>query len=139
MAKPIYVLLVDDEPDLLDFLSKRLNRRGFIVQTASNGRQALAAIGTSPPDVVILDMLMPGGMDGLATLREIRRLFPQVEVLLLTAHASTEAALRGMELGAHDYLIKPVAIGELVLKIEEASGKRGIMTSHLDADADSDA
>lgn len=138
MADSISLLLVDDEPDLLDFLSKRLNRRGFIVRTASNGRQALAAIGTSPPDVVILDMLMPGGMDGLATLREIRRLFPQVEVLLLTAHASTEAALRGMELGACDYLVKPVAIGELVLKIEEASGKRGIMASPLAPDADHD-
>ncbi|ADU61154.1 MAG: response regulator [Pseudodesulfovibrio sp.] len=139
MADPISVLLVDDEPDLLDFLSKRLNRRGFIVQTASNGRQALAAIGVLPPDVVILDMLMPGGMDGLATLREIRRLFPLVEVLLLTAHASTEAALRGMELGAYDYLIKPVAIGELVLKIEEASGKRGVMASPLDPDVNHDA
>ncbi|MUM77604.1 response regulator [Pseudodesulfovibrio sp. F-1] len=129
MAKPISVLLVDDEIDLLDFLSKRLARRGFLVQTASNGRQALAAISASKPDVVLLDMLMPGGMDGLATLGEIRRLFPHLEVVLLTAHASTEAALRGMELGAYDYMVKPVAIGELVLKIEEASGVRGPMTS----------
>ncbi|WP_285906037.1 response regulator [Pseudodesulfovibrio pelocollis] len=129
MVKPISVLLVDDEVDLLDFLSKRLARRGFLVQTANNGRQALAAISASKPDVVILDMLMPGGMDGLATLGEIRRLFPHLEVVLLTAHASTEAALRGMELGAYDYMVKPVAIGELVLKIEEASGARGPMTS----------
>ncbi len=125
MVKTVSVLLVDDEPDLLDFLSKRLTRRGFSVRTAPGGRQGLEALDQAPADVVVLDVLMPE-MDGLSALREIRRRHPLVEVILLTGHASTDSALKGMELGAYDYLLKPVAIGDLVQKIEEASGVRGM-------------
>ena len=124
MGKAISVLLVDDEPDLLDFLAKRLERRGFDVRTAQGGLEALEFMERFTPDVVVLDVLMPG-MDGMATLRELRRRFPRVEVVMLTGHGSTESALQGMELGAYDYLLKPVAIGDLVQKIEEASGRRG--------------
>lgn len=121
MKRDLSILLVDDEAGLLDFLSKRLQRRGFTVAIAETGHEALAVMETFRPQVVVLDVLMPG-MDGLETLREIRRRFSDVEVLLLTAHASTEVAMRGMELGAFDYLIKPVTLGELVEKIDEASG-----------------
>ncbi|WP_034643335.1 response regulator [Desulfovibrio inopinatus] len=131
MNKSISVLLVDDEPGLLDFLSKRLRLRGFNVDIASGGREALKSINLKQPDVVVLDMLMPE-MDGLTTLKEIRSHFPEVEVLLLTAHASTESALRGMELGAYDYLLKPVVFEELIGLIEDASGTRGIPEEKTD-------
>lgn len=133
MADIVSVLLVDDEPDLLDFLSKRLTKRGFDVRTASGGFEALEILEKTTPDVVVLDVLMPG-MDGLATLREIRHRHPKLEVVMLTGHGSTDSALQGMELGAYDYLLKPVAIGDLTQKIEEASGRRGFPAPAPDHD-----
>ena len=75
-------------------------------------------------DVVLLDVKMPGGMDGIQTLREIKRIQPLAEVLLLTGHASVETSIEGMKLGAFDYLLKPMKFEELLIKMAAAFEKK---------------
>jgi DNA-binding NtrC family response regulator len=118
-TQAIHVLLVDDEADFSTTLAKRLNKRGLLVQTVAGGEQALAVMNSSPVDVVVLDIRMPG-MDGLETLEHMKSRFPLVEIILLTGHASLEAAANGMEHGAFDYLIKPIEIDALHYMIEDA-------------------
>jgi two-component system response regulator CpxR len=115
----VRVLLVDDEEEFVKYLSQRLEARNFAVDTALSGDQALALIQEKDVDVVILDVLMPG-RDGVDTLREIKRLKPLVEVIMLTGHATVETAIDGMRLGAFDYLMKPTETGDLVEKISKA-------------------
>ncbi len=113
------ILIVDDETEFLDLMHKRLARRGMEVDTADNGTDAVARVEQGVYDAVVLDVKMPG-MDGLETLRRIKALRPEVPVVLLTGHASLGAALTGMALGAFDYMLKPVAINELIFKLGEA-------------------
>ncbi|GAB6038898.1 response regulator [Fundidesulfovibrio butyratiphilus] len=108
------VLLVDDEKDFNDALSKRLIHRGFSVRSVLSGREALVALEAGDMDVVILDMNLPD-MDGLEALREIKsRHRHEVEVLLVTGHATLESGVSGMSLGAYDYLVKPLEFEELI-------------------------
>jgi DNA-binding NtrC family response regulator len=113
------VLFVDDEIDFLDTLMKRMKKRGVDVRGVGGGEEALQLLAENPPDVVVLDVKMPG-MDGIQTLKEIKQRYPQVEVIMLTGHASVDAAITGMELGAFDYLMKPMDIDELHFKIQDA-------------------
>lgn len=113
------VLLVDDEKDFLEALVARLRLRGFEAKGVGNGREALENLAEDQPDVVVLDLKMPG-MDGLDVLRRIRIDYPEVEVVILTGHGSTEAGMEGVSLGAFAYLVKPVKLVELVEKVEEA-------------------
>ena len=101
------VLVVDDEPVFLDTLVNRLNKRNIDTTGARSGEEALGLIKEKLFDVVILDVKMPGGMDGIDTLREIKKIQPLAEVLLLTGHASVETSIEGMKIGAFDYLLKP--------------------------------
>jgi DNA-binding NtrC family response regulator len=118
------VLLVDDEENFVDAMSKRLTIRGLTVTTAFNGDQALAVLRErSKTDVVILDVQMPG-MSGVETLRRIKNDFPLVEVIMLTGHATLETAIEGMRLGAYDYLVKPCDIDVLMVKVKEAKTKK---------------
>ena len=103
------VLLVDDEKDFVDTLLKRLEKRKLAVRAATSGRAAIALLRESPADVIVLDMKMPD-MDGIETLKEIKKLDPGLEVIILTGHANVEVAVEGLELGAFDYLMKPVEI-----------------------------
>ena len=119
----IKVLLVDDEAGFRKTLGKRLDRRGMIVQEADSGGQALEAMKIFEPDVVLLDVKMPG-MDGLTTLHKIKLINPLVEVVMLTGHANMDIAIHGMELGAFDYLMKPVEFEELLYKLEDASTRK---------------
>lgn len=119
MPDPCRVLLVDDESEFLAVLQKRLIRRGLHVVGVGSGELAVEAAAAECFDVVVLDMKMPG-MDGLETLRLLRRDHPETEVVMLTGHANTEAAVSGMDMGAFDYLIKPVELGELMDKVEDA-------------------
>jgi DNA-binding NtrC family response regulator len=113
------VLLVDDEADFRQTLAKRLARRQLQVTTAADGAAALAHIAESDVDVVLLDVKMPG-LDGIEVLREIKKLRPLVEVIMLTGHASVEVAIAGMGMGAFDYLMKPMDIDEIVFKLQDA-------------------
>lgn len=113
------VLLIDDEEGYLETLTKRLTKRNLAVSGASSGEKALGVLSESPFDVVVLDVKMPG-MGGIETLKEIKRNDPLVEVIMLSGHADLGDAINGMQLGAFDYLLKPVDIDELVYKIHDA-------------------
>jgi len=119
------VLLVDDEKDFLHPLVKRLARRRLNVQTAGNGREALDIIDKHPVDVVVLDVKMPG-MSGLETLQAIKAKSSDMEVLLLSGHASIDTATEGLSHGAFDYLLKPVDFDELFFKLQDAYQKKCI-------------
>jgi DNA-binding NtrC family response regulator len=119
------VLLVDDEKDFLEVLAKRLRKRKLNLVIANSGEEAIRAIQRTQIDVVVLDMRMPQ-MDGLQTLREIKRINPLVEVIMLTGHANADTAVKGMELGAFDYLMKPVDIDELLYKLQDAFKKKAM-------------
>jgi DNA-binding NtrC family response regulator len=114
------VLIVDDEKDFLETLSNRLIKRKIDTETAESGEQAIERVKDKEYDVVIMDIKMPGGMDGLEALKEIKKLRPLTEVILLTGHASVETSIEGMKLGAFDYLLKPIKLEDLLLKIAEA-------------------
>ena len=129
-VKPCKVLLVDDEVDYLATLVKRLIHRGIDAAAVHGGKDALKRIVEDPPDVVVLDVKMPG-MDGIATLREIKMLDPLIEVVMLTGHADVESAIEGMELGAFDYLMKPTDIEELLFKVQDAHEKKSIQETKI--------
>jgi DNA-binding NtrC family response regulator len=118
------VLIVDDEEDFLETLVNRLRKRKFNALGARSGEEAISIVKERPLDVVILDIKMPGGMDGIETLREIKRLQPICEVILLTGHGSMETSIEGMKLGASDYLLKPVKLEDLLPKLGEAIEKK---------------
>jgi len=122
MISPL-VLLVDDEVPFVETMTKRLNKRELMVLPAYSGREALEKLEKNGVDVVILDVKMPG-MDGIETLREIKKIHPLVEVIMLTGHATVETAVEGMRLGAFDYLMKPCEIEELLEKVAEAKEKK---------------
>lgn len=113
------VLLVDDETDFLEIVTKRLLRRGVHVRTAPGGQAALDMLAIEPSDVVVLDVKMPG-MDGMQALERIKELWPRIEVIMLTGHADIEAAMDGLRLGAFDYLMKPVEMDHLLYRIQDA-------------------
>jgi DNA-binding NtrC family response regulator len=117
------VLLVDDEKEFLETLVKRLKRRNLNILEAGSGEKAIDIMKTSNVDVVVLDVRMPG-IDGIETLREIKKINPLAEVIMLTGHASVEVAIEGMELGAFDYLMKPMEIDDLLYKLQDAYQKK---------------
>lgn len=121
----MHVLLVDDEADFLETLSKRLTRRGLTVSKAGNGREALDFLAGTGVDAVVLDVKMPG-MSGLEVLREIKSRWPQTEVIMLSGHADVQVAVKGLEMGAFDYLMKPTDIEELLYKLQDAGKRRNI-------------
>lgn len=120
---PTKVLLVDDEEQFVEVLANRLETRGFLVHTASSGDEAINFMEKQDVDVVILDVVMPG-RDGIETLREIKRLRPLVEVIMLTGHGTVDTAIDGMKLGAYDYLIKPTDTKDLMEKIGKAKQRK---------------
>jgi DNA-binding NtrC family response regulator len=119
----IKVLVVDDEGDFRETIVKRLQKRRLNVGGAESGEKALEMMGAQPFDVVVLDVKMPG-LDGIETLREIKKRNPFTEVILLTGHASMESGIEGMKLGAFDFVMKPAAIDELMEKIRQAYEKK---------------
>jgi DNA-binding NtrC family response regulator len=124
------VLLVDDERDFLEVLTRRLGKREVNVDGVSSGEEALQYLQAKPIDVAVLDVKMPG-MDGLTALREIKKLNPLIEVIMLTGHASLEVALEGMRSGAFDYLMKPAEIDELLYKIQDAHRAKTIQEEKI--------
>jgi len=124
------VLLVDDEVEFLETLMKRIRKRGVRVSGVKSGDEALAFLSNTPVDVVVLDVKMPG-MDGIETLRTIKKRHPLVEVIMLTGHANVEVAIQGMELSAFDYLMKPINIDDLLYKLQDASQKKAIQEKKI--------
>lgn len=119
-----FIMLVDDEASFVDTVAKRLVKRKFKVIKAFNGEECLETIKNHQNlDVVVLDVKMPG-MDGIETLKVIKKTYPLIEVIMLTGHGTIESAIQGMKLGAHDYLMKPCDIDDLVSKVTEATEKK---------------
>ena len=126
----IKLLIVDDEKQFGDVLSKRLQLQGFEVATVFNGEEAVQMVQKRDFDVVILDVLMPG-KSGIDTLKEIKKINPLIHIIMLTGHARIDTAIEGMELGAYDYLIKPTEIEELVEKIRLANTQKKAMEERI--------
>ena len=117
------MMLVDDEERFLITSKKLLSKKGYDVITAASGKEALDKLKTQNIHVVILDVKMPD-MDGITTLKKIKMLYPLVEVIMLTGHATVESAVDGLKSGATDYLMKPTDVEILIQKAEEAFEKR---------------
>lgn len=121
--EPLRVLFVDDEDDFRETIVKRLKARKIQAEGAGSGVQALEILKNMDFDVIVLDVKMPD-MDGLETLRHIKTMKPEVEVIMLTGHASVEFGLKGMQLGAFDYVMKPAPLNELLETINQAYAKK---------------
>jgi two-component system, OmpR family, response regulator CpxR len=115
----IRVLLVDDEKEFTELLSERLEVRGFKTRVANDGDEAISKLKEENADIVLLDVMMPG-KSGIETLKEIKQLWPLVEVIMLTGHGTVETAIEGMKVGAYDYLLKPTGTEDLSEKIKNA-------------------
>jgi DNA-binding response OmpR family regulator len=115
----IHVLVVDDEPDFLKLIKRRLTKRNLDVDTAASGEEALEFLRNGNVDVVILDVRMPG-LDGIETLKEIRKRFRETSVIMLTGHGSMQSGIEGISHGAYDYILKPFSIDDLLERIRAA-------------------
>ena len=119
-----FIMLVDDEIPFVETMTKRLEKRKLNIISAHSGQEALDKLSVNRNvDVVVLDVKMPG-IDGIETLKEIKRNFPLMEVVMLTGHATVESAIEGMKQGAYDYLMKPCDIEQLMTKVKEATQKK---------------
>ncbi len=120
------ILLVDDEPDILEFLSYNLKKEGFNVYTANNGKEAIAVAKKENPQVIILDVMMPD-MDGIETCREIREIpgLKDVMIAFLTARNEDYSQIAGFEVGADDYINKPIKPRVLISRIKALLRRSG--------------
>ena len=115
----IKILLVDDEKEFVETLSERIRMRDHESDVALDGEKALKQMDDDLPDVVVLDLKMPG-IDGMEVLRRIRSAYPNVQVIMLTGHGSDKDEKEARKLGAFEYLQKPVEIETLMKKIKKA-------------------
>lgn len=120
------ILLVDDEEEFTRILSERMNARGVSVVTAKSGPDAIEKAQGEKFDAIILDMLMPG-MDGIETLKRLREINPDFQIIMLTGHATLQKGIEAVKLGAMDFLEKPADIQLLIEKIKEAKVKTMIL------------
>ena len=118
-------MIVDDELDFLETIVKRLKRRKVDATGIDSGTKALELLEQEHFDVVILDVRMPG-MDGIETLKEMKKKRPLLEVIMLTGHASIESGMQGMQYGAFDYVMKPADIDDLLEKIQGAYERKAL-------------
>ena len=121
------VLLVDDEQDFVETLAERMQVRGYTVETAGDGEQAIAKATGGDFDAVFLDLAMPG-LDGIETLKRLKAIDPELQVILLTGQATVRKGIEAMKLGALDLLEKPADIKQLMAKIEEATNNKASLT-----------
>lgn len=116
------ILVVEDEPRVVRLVSEILRAVGFQLLLASNGQQALELVALERPDLVLLDLMLPGELDGYEVCRRIRE-FSTVAIIMLTARAQERDLLRGFEMGADDYLTKPFNLEELLLRVNKLINK----------------
>jgi DNA-binding NtrC family response regulator len=121
--KDIKVLLVDDEEAFVNTLAQRLKMRELNVNTVYDGEQALAKVKSEEPDVMVLDLKMPG-LHGMDVLKEIRKAYPNMQVIILTGHGTEKDEEEARRLGGFDFLRKPADIETLVGKIKEAYSEK---------------
>ncbi len=119
----INLLIVDDEERFLSTTQKLLQKKGIHTLTAVSGSAGYEILETNPVDVVVLDVKMPG-MSGMGVLKKIKKDYPEIEVIMLTGHATVQSAVGGIKYGAFDYIMKPCDIDVLADKIREAYAKK---------------
>jgi len=120
------ILLVDDEKDFLEVMSERIEARGMEVTTAESAATALDQVESGGFDAIILDLMMPG-MDGLETLKAIKKKNPDLQVILLTGHATIEKGIEAMKLGAMDFIEKPADLDKLTAIIKKAQARKMVI------------
>lgn len=117
------ILLVDDEEKFLEVLSQRLEGRGLKVDVSTSGENALKRVKDKDFDAIVLDLAMPG-LDGIETIRRMRKMNPDLQIIMLTGHATVENGVTAIKEGATDLLEKPVDIKKLLSRIQEAKHKK---------------
>ena len=126
------ILVVDDDPVTRTLLAKRLIREAYTVDTAEDGPVALEKLARQLYDVVLTDLIMPGGVDGIGVLEAAKRINIKTEVVLITAHASVDNAIEAMKKGAADYLQKPINFDELFLRLDKIRNLKMLIKNALD-------
>ena len=119
------ILIIDDEPTLRDLLGQALRERGYAVSAAEDGRSAVEQVRNARFDVALCDLRMPG-IDGLETLRQIKAINPDIEIIIITAHGTMESAIESLRQGAFDFLVKPVVLQDLFFSINKALERRDL-------------
>jgi DNA-binding response OmpR family regulator len=109
--------VVEDEPRIAQFLKKGLGEKGYTVETVGDSDAALARVAATPPDFIILDLMLPGSRDGLELCRELRARGTTAKILMLTARDTVENKIEGLDSGADDYLVKPFSFRELMARM----------------------
>lgn len=120
------VLLIDDEPEFLESMGERLKLRDMEVDSSTNISDALDKLAAEQFDAIFLDLQMPG-TNGIESLKMIKKLYPNLQVILLTGHASVEKGIEAMKLGAMDFIEKPADINVLSEKVKKAQAKKMIL------------
>lgn len=118
------ILIIEDEPELARHIGRALNRHGHVATVRHDGQEGLRAALAEAPDLIVLDLGLPG-LDGLSLLNELRRQNSPARVIILTARGEVEQRVKGLKAGADDYLAKPFSLDELIARIE-AMGRRGV-------------
>jgi two-component system, OmpR family, response regulator len=131
-GSPIHVLVVDDEPVLAELVAMALRYEGWTVSTAGDGASAIASARKQPPDVVVLDVMLPD-MSGLDVLRKLRGQIPGLPLLLLTAKDALEDRIAGLTAGGDDYVTKPFSLEEVVLRLRALVRRTGVTTENSGA------
>ena len=121
--KKLRLLLVDDEKEFVETLADRLRMRDLDASIAHNGEEALSAVKAEEPDIIVLDLKMPG-IHGIEVLRRVKEAYPNVEVIILTGHGSKKDEEAARRLGAFDYVNKPADLDTLVARIRNAFQQR---------------
>jgi two-component system OmpR family response regulator len=132
-GQQLHVLVVDDEPNIVDVISMALRYEGFAVQSAGTGADAIAAVAASKPDVMVLDVMLPD-FDGFEVARRLAGARAGVPIIFLTARDATEDVVHGLTVGGDDYVTKPFSLEELVARIRTVlrrSGHTGAESSKL--------
>jgi DNA-binding NtrC family response regulator len=119
------VLVIDDDPGVRDYMEALVSRQGYDVTAVADGEQALLSLESTQPDLVTLDVVLPG-MDGLETLSELKKRLPHVPVVMLSGHGQARNIVEAMRLGASDFLRKPFEVEELELAFQKALEKRAL-------------
>ncbi|MGD9733530.1 MAG: response regulator [Desulfamplus sp.] len=120
------ILLIDDETEFLEIMSERMKNRGMDVSTVASPKEAIKKVKDESYDAIIVDLMMPE-MDGLETLKALKEINPDVQIIMLTGHATVEKGIEAMKLGAMDLLEKPADLNSLSEKIHKAKARKMIL------------
>ena len=133
------ILIIDDEISICESLQGVLEDEGYAVQAALSGEEGVRLLASEHINLVFLDILMPGGMDGIKTLKRIKQMSPDTEVLMISGHGTFDLALEAGQLGASDFLGKPLSLDSILRKVEAISAKIAIRHAGSDGDTDTQA